>query len=196
MSDDPYVYPGTFILRNRLGITDRNALDRAERRLVVQRTRQRIPTGDFNLAHLKAIHRHLFQDVYDWAGEVRTVEIAKGGSDFMPCRFIENGMNDVHRRVVESGYFAGLSPVDFAAGAAAILGDVNHVHPFREGNGRTQLYYLKQLATRAGHEFDLRKLDPIAWIHASIVANRGDYGAMGVCIAEAISGRHGQEEGG
>ena len=135
MSDDPYVYPGTFTLRNRLGISDGNALDRAERRLVAQRTRQGIPTGDFDLAHLKAIHGHLFQDVYDWAGEVRTVEIAKGGSGFMPCRFIENGMYDVHRRIAENDYFAGLSPADFAAHAATIIGDVNHVHRFAKAMG-------------------------------------------------------------
>jgi cell filamentation protein len=53
-----------------------------ERRLVVQRSREGAPTGDFDLRHLRAIHRHLFQDVYDWAGEIRTVEIAKGGSQF------------------------------------------------------------------------------------------------------------------
>ena len=195
MNDDPDVYPGTFILRNRLGITDRDTLDRVERRLVVQRTRQGIPTGDFDLTHLKAIHRHLFQDLYAWAGEVRTVEIAKGGSGFMPCRFIENGMYDVHRRILENGHFLGLSPADFAVAAATVLGDVNHVHPFREGNGRTQLHYLKQFATRAGHQLNLRKLDPVGWIHASIMANRGDYGAMGVCIAGAISGRHGLKGG-
>jgi cell filamentation protein len=79
---DPYVYPGTNIIRNRLLITDPQILDRMERRLVIQRTRSGVPGGKFDLAHLRAIHRHLFQDVYDWAGEIRTVEISKGGSQF------------------------------------------------------------------------------------------------------------------
>lgn len=76
---DPYLYPGAGVLRNRLGLTDPDQLDRVERRLVTQRIIEGAPTGDFDVAHLRAIHRHLFQDVYAWAGELRTVEIAKGG---------------------------------------------------------------------------------------------------------------------
>ena len=75
---DPYVYPGTRILRNRLGIVEPIKLDRAERRLVVARIKQDVPKGNFDLTHLCAIHRHLFQDIYEWAGEIRTVEISKG----------------------------------------------------------------------------------------------------------------------
>jgi cell filamentation protein len=75
MSDDPYVYPGTTILRNKLGIRDAATLDALERRMVAQRMAEGIPTGDFDLAHLQAIHRHLFQDVYHWAGKIRTVEL-------------------------------------------------------------------------------------------------------------------------
>ncbi len=100
-------------------------------------------------AHLKAIRRHLFQDLYAWAGEVRTVEIAEGDSRFQPMRLIKTGMADIHRRIVAAGYFLGSVPDAFAEGAGLLLGDVNHVHPFREGNGRTQFQYLKQLAARS-----------------------------------------------
>lgn len=89
MSDDPYVWPGSDVLRNRLGIRDAADLNVTERRLVLQRAREGVPTGHFDLAHLRAIHRHLFQDVYDWAGEIRTVEIRKGGSQFQFRRYIE-----------------------------------------------------------------------------------------------------------
>ena len=70
MSDDadPYTYPGSAVLRNKLGLTDAAKLDRLERQLVSQRAAEGIPDGDFDLAHLRAIHRHLFQDVYEWAG--------------------------------------------------------------------------------------------------------------------------------
>lgn len=80
MADDPYVYPGTTILRNKLDIRDAATLDLAERRFTTIRARQGIPQGDFDLGHLKAIHHHLFQDVYEWAGKIRTVEISKGES--------------------------------------------------------------------------------------------------------------------
>ncbi len=81
-NNDPYVYPGTTTLQNRFGITDPKILDKVERRYVIQRSKGNVPVGSFDLAHLRAIHRHLFQDIYDWAGELRTVEIFKGGSQF------------------------------------------------------------------------------------------------------------------
>lgn len=139
MSDDPYVWPGTVVLRNRLGIRDAEKLDRVEREIVAMRRREGAPPGRFDLKHLRAIHRHLFQDVYDWAGELRTVEISKGGSQFQFVRFMEVGMADVHRRLVEAEFLRGLEPDAFARAAAEIIGDINYVHPFREGNGRTQL---------------------------------------------------------
>ncbi len=183
MSDRDYCYPPDYtVLRNLLDIRDAPALEAAERELVAQRLLEPVPGGDFDIAHLKAIHRHLFQDIYAWAGEVRTVEIAKDGSRFQPRRFIETGMADIHRRIVTAGYFAGLGPDEFAGGAGPVLGDINHVHPFREGNGRTQLQYLKQLAARAGHVLDLARLDRTAWLDASRRSNTGDHAAMTRCI--------------
>lgn len=61
-----YIYPGTTILRNKLGIIDADELDALERRMFAARAAEGVLTGDFDLAHLQAIHRHLFQDVYDW----------------------------------------------------------------------------------------------------------------------------------
>jgi cell filamentation protein len=170
-SDDPYVYPGTQTLRNRLGTTNPKELDRVERSLVTDTIAQGIPQGAFDLAHLRAIHRHLFQDVYDWAGQLRTVEINKGGHQFQFRQYIEMGMGDVHRRLVRAGFLKGLPPADFAREAGVIMGDVNYVHPFREGNGRTQAQYLKQLAARAGHTLDLKRIDPAGWIDASKVCH-------------------------
>lgn len=178
MADDPYVYPGTTILKNKLGFRNVDKLDKVERRSVADKIARGVPTGDFDLAHLKAIHHHLFQDIYVWAGKVRTVEIAKGGSQFMFRQYIETGMADVHKRIVRARYFKGTTRDAFAREASVIIGDVNHVHPFREGNGRAQLQYLKQLAERAGHRLDLGKLDRKQWIVASRDANRADYGAM------------------
>ena len=149
MSDDPYVYPGTSVLKNKFNIRDQEELARAERLAVQARMEQGVPRGDFDLAHLRAIHRHLFQDVYDWAGEVRTVEISKGNSHFQPHGYVDQGMADVHRRIVEAGYLEGTEKAEFADKAGEIIGDINYAHPFREGNGRTQLHCLKQLAERA-----------------------------------------------
>jgi len=184
---DPYTYPGSSVLRNKLGIADAALLDASERRLVTQRAAEGLPHGHFDLAHLRIIHRHLFQDVYDWAGEIRTVEIAKGGHQFQFQRYIHTGMADVHRRLKDVKFLRGLSRAAFAAAAGKIVGDVNYVHPFREGNGRTQLYYLEQLAERAGHGFDLGQIDPDRWIEASRAAHDGDYKPMGAEIARVLT---------
>lgn len=186
MTDDPYVDSGSKVLRNKLGITDEVALDRAERALVTQRLREDVPQGDFDLDHLQAIHRHLFQDVYDWAGKLRTVEIAKGSSQFQFRQYIETGMADVERRLKDKDFLRNLSPGAFAHEAAAIIGDVNYVHPFREGNGRVQMQYLKQLGAQAGHPVHLDRIAPEVWMEASREAHQARYKKMADCIAEAI----------
>lgn len=188
MSDPVYCYPPDFlVLRNRLGITDEAELDFSERELVSQRAAETIPAGSFNLAHLRAIHRHLFQDVYDWAGELRTVEISKGASQFQFRRYIETGMADVHRRLVGWRFLTGLGAQLFAQRAGEIIGDVNYCHPFREGNGRTQALYLAQLAEQAGHPLNLRLIVKAQWLAASIAAHRGDYQPFAACILTALA---------
>lgn len=188
MSGDPfYCYPPSFtVLKNKLNIRDARRLDAVERQLVVERAASGVPQGGLDLAHLRAIHRHLFQDVFEWAGELRTVEISKGGHQFQFRRFIETGMADVHRRLVAQAFLRGLSREDFAQRAGEVLGDVNYVHPFREGNGRTQLQYLLQLAEQAGHRLDVLRLDKQAWMDASREAHLGRYEAMARCIAATI----------
>ena len=186
---DPCLIPGTKVLRNRLGISDARRLDRFERRFVADRIAEGAPIGAFDLTHLRAIHRHLFQDVYDWAGELRTVEINKGGHQFQFRRYIQTGMADVYRRLTQSDFLKGLNSDDFAQQAGVIMGDVNYVHPFREGNGRTQAQYLKQLAAQAGHALDLRRIDPAFWIDASMASHGADYEPMARVIRQAISGR-------
>jgi cell filamentation protein len=186
-SEDPYVYAGTDVLRNRLGIVDAERLNRVERRLATQKAKRGVPAGVFDLKHLCAIHRHLFQNIYDWAGELRTVEINKGGHQFQFQRYIQTGMSDVHRRLVQAKFLKGLEANEFARQAGVIIGDVNYVHPFREGNGRTQAQYLKQLAAQAGHELDLRRIDPALWIEASKASHGADYELMARVIRRAIA---------
>lgn len=186
IEDDPYLYPGFPVLRNKFGILDAGKLDFVEREFVAQRTRAGVPHGRFDLKHLQAIHRHLFQDIYEWAGQVRTVELAKGGSRFQFVRFIETGMNDVHRRLMASNFLHGLDRTQFAEAAGVIIGDVNHVHPFRDGNGRTQLLYLEQLARQAGQSFDITRIGKQHWLEASRAANRGEYGLLAAEIGRAL----------
>jgi cell filamentation protein len=83
-------------------------------------------------------------------------------------------------------FLRGLNREEFAVKAASIMGDVNYVHPFREGNGRTQLQYFKLLCEHAGHSLDLTKIAAADWMNASIAAHRGEYGGMAGVIAAAL----------
>ncbi len=183
---DPYTWPDSAVLRNKLGIPGAVQLDAIERRLVSQRAAEGIPTGRFDLDHLRAIHGHLFQDVYDWAGQVRTLEISKGGSQFQFRQFIETGMADVHGRLEKARFLKNLGQDEFAKAAGVIIGDINYVHPFREGNGRTQLFYFEQLAEQAGHTIDLGRIEPERWLEASKAAHQGDYALMGEAFARSF----------
>lgn len=190
MSDELYCYPPDFaVLKNLEDIRDPAQLDRFERNMVRDRTSQNIPTGDFDLSHLQAIHKHLFQDVYAWAGEIRKNEISKGGHQFQFRQYIGTGMNDVHSRLQSKDYLRQTTADQFADGASSIIGDINYVHPFRDGNGRTQLIYLRELASQADHKIDLSKLERSSWIEASIQAHNSNYEAMRDCIRNAIAPR-------
>lgn len=187
MSDTTYCYPPDFtVLKNKFDLRDQAELDRVERRMVRTRILERCPTGVFDLAHLQAIHRHLFQDIYEWAGQIRTVEISKGGSQFQFRQFIETGMADIHRRLQTHDFLRHLTAEDFVSLAGEIIGDVNHVHPFREGNGRAQLEYVEQLAQQAGHAVDLTRLEQGAWMSASREAHLGDYDPLRACIEKTL----------
>lgn len=107
----------------------------------------------------------------------------------MPVRFIETGMADIHRRLRRAGYLVGTDRDAFADAAGEIIGDVNHVHPFREGNGRAQAHYLGRLAERAGHRLVLARLDPAGWLHASRASHLGDYGPMREAIRAVLVDR-------
>ncbi|HUE02470.1 MAG TPA: hypothetical protein VMR62_23075 [Bryobacteraceae bacterium] len=90
--NDPYLDPATGVLNNRLGITDEAVLEQAEADIVATRSYQLSQTplkGNFDLAHLRAIHGRLFGDVYEWAGELRTIDISKGGARFAHYGHIE-----------------------------------------------------------------------------------------------------------
>lgn len=172
--DDPYCYPASNLLRNLPGIRDPKALEAFEFALSQQRATEALPPGRFDVAHYKAFHRHLFQDVYEWAGEFRTVNMSKGKSTFCFAQFIDREMRRIFAELSGQELLRGLGRAGFAFGAAHFLVELNAVHPFREGNGRTQLLFLRELAIAAGHPLDFSRLDPAAMLEASIAGFRGD----------------------
>ena len=165
---DALCYPGTTVLINLAGITDQPTLDEFEFAMYLTRADEPLPHGDLGYAHYCQIHRHLFQDVYAWAGQPRTIRIAKGGNWFCYPEYLQAEMS----RVFDRGRIAVLTNTSdrptFCTLAAELLADINAGHPFRDGNGRTQLTFLALLAATAGRGFDAGKLEPERVMQAMI----------------------------
>lgn len=162
---DPYLDPGTGILTNKVGASTWEQLQAAETDLVTLRALQlaaRPITGRFDLAHLQAIHRYLFADVYPWAGQLRTVDMAKTGDtvSFFPAARLAAGAAHTFDALAADNLLSGLDRDRFVTRLAHHLDQINHLHPFREGNGRTQRIFCSQLAARAGYHLDWTRIDP------------------------------------
>lgn len=171
---DPYCYEGTTILKNLQNLRNAAALDMFEKAMTDQRADEPLPEGRFSVSHYKAVHRHLFQDVYAWAGKFRTVRLAKGQNAFCYPEHIGREMRMLFASLKLARWLGGLAQPDFAAAAAAFLSKLNAIHPFREGNGRTQLSFLAMLADRAGHPLDLERLHPERFLDVMIKSFRDD----------------------
>ncbi len=174
--NDPYLDPDTGILRNLLGIRTQAELDTAESSLSFLRTSQlhgHPVLGRFNLKHLQAIHKRLFGDLYEWAGQLRRVEITKGTSNFARYLVIESGARQLFQRLAAENCLRGLDPDAFSQRAGYYLGEINVLHPFREGNGRAQREFIRELAQKAGYRIDWSRINQDDMIHASIEAYNG-----------------------
>lgn len=171
---DPYCYDGTTVLKNIPGIHDQAALAQFETAMTTQRADEPLPTGRLSVGHYRAIHRHLFQDVYIWAGSFRTVRMSKDGSAFCYPEHINREMTALFTELRLRQYFRGISADEFARGAAHFLSTLNAIHPFREGNGRTQTTFLALLTERAGHSLQLEELIPERFLGAMIASFEGN----------------------
>ena len=189
--DGAYCYPGTRVLRNRLGIRDAGTLASAERDFSSLRAAA-IDKGDANIAetfdsdYLRAIHRYLFGDVYDWAGEYRTVNISKG-SVFCMWPYIGEQLDALFGMLAGEGLLEGLPPEAMAARLAFYLGEINAIHPFREGNGRAQRAFVRQLAKRDGYLLSFAGVSDAEMVAASVRSFNGDNGELESLVARCLS---------
>jgi cell filamentation protein len=177
-TEDPACYPGTTVLRNIADLRDQDTLDEFEVEAVGARSLETPPPGDFDVDHYRALHHHLFQDVYPWAGEYRTVQTWKGGNRFCVPAFIDGQMTKLFATLNGEVFLPGSDVKAFITAVAEFLGNLNHIHPFREGNGRTQLYFLRLLGQRAGHPFRSEAVEPEFFLQAIIQSFHGQMDAL------------------
>ncbi|QFY42235.1 cell filamentation protein Fic [Candidatus Methylospira mobilis] len=151
--NDHYLDMETGVLKNKLGIKNQTILQELEADYAAARAYELAQTplhGQFDLAHLKSVHKHLFGDVYDWAGELRDIDLAKGDNYFANHTHIVSAARSIFEKLAKENALAGLTTSAFADRAACYLGEINALHPFRSGNGRAQREFINHLAYNNG----------------------------------------------
>lgn len=184
---DPYCYPGSDVLRNLPGLTDQSVLEAYEAMSTAQRAEEAFPDGRLSVRHYRAFHHHLFQDVYPWAGPYRTVRISKDGNAFCYPEHIRREMKELFLWLRNNHFLRGLDDESFCIKGAYFLTVLNAIHPFREGNGRTQTAFMTLIAARTGRRLDLEALDPATFLPAMIRSFQGEEGPLAQELRKLIA---------
>jgi cell filamentation protein len=174
-----YCYPGTDILKNKLGIRDDVALTVAEREITSLKLLKlyKIPTvEEFNFETLCKIHEIIFEDIYEWAGQIRRGDfLLKGNSIFCRGPYIVENAKIIFGNISNENDLCGLNKSEFVERMAYYMGEINALHPFREGNGRTAREFFRQLSLNANYTLDFRKTEKEKLLTADIEAFNGKY---------------------
>ncbi|MDU1653270.1 putative adenosine monophosphate-protein transferase Fic [Leclercia adecarboxylata] len=185
---DPYLYPELNVMRNRLGIRQAERLAQAAYEFTALRAAT-LSLGPLlrGLPHLCAIHQHLYQDIFDWAGDIREMDIYQGDTRFCHFAYIEKEGNSLMQDLEEEGYLVGLEKADFINRLSHYYCEINVLHPFRIGNGIVQRIFFEQLAIHAGYQLDWRGIDPEAWAQANQSGAMGDLSALNTIFSKVVS---------
>ena len=166
-----YCYPNSNTLINKLDIKDDKLLQKYEAKISAAKLlalRQKGIIGNFDVEHLNAIHTYLFEDIYSFAGKYRNENIAKGVFRFAEWEYIEPELQRLFKELKNENYLADLSKEELAERLAYYLSELNVLHPYREGNGRTTREFIRELALKNGYNLNLSKVTPQDFLKASI----------------------------
>ena len=183
-------YEGTTCLINKFGITDETKLSEVEADITfakASKLEENPIDGKFDIEHYKAIHRYLFEDLYDWAGQFRTINISKKGTKFVKTDELENLCVKCFDRIKSSNYFRNISFENFVENIVDLYCTLNMLHPFREGNGRTERIFIAQLIRLNGYDIDFSEIDSDYMIIATIQAAQGVTDNLVKIFSEHIS---------
>ncbi|AQX31595.1 Fic/DOC family protein [Bartonella schoenbuchensis] len=189
-SNDPYTDPETGVMYNLLGIKDQARLERVESAFAYIRSFELGRTsisGKFDLDHMKKIHKKLFGDVYEWAGKTRLVDIVKDNSKFAHYTQIESYAPQITQQLAREQHLRGLDANEFSQRAGYYMGELNALHPFREGNGRTLREFIWQLAREAGYHIDWDRVERQEMTRASIESYYGNSDLMSALIRRNLT---------
>lgn len=182
-------YPNTTVLINKLGIQDQSELNSVERQFVLLKSSQAeqetiFKNIDFNF--YKELHKQLFGDLYEWAGTVRSMNISKKGTVFCNFEDIERIGTLKFQRLAEQNYLKGLTKSRFIDELTEFYHDMNMLHPFREGNGRTLRLFITLLVRNAGYTLNFSDCDSDLLMIATIKAAQGDLSSLKEVFSELV----------
>lgn len=169
-------YEGTTTLINKLGITDENELKSTEALITAYKAASLINeplAPNFGFDNYKELHRILFENLYDWAGKTRTIALSKTATVFTVPERIEELGGLIFARLKKLHYFTKLPLSEFTIEIADLYHSLNMLHPFREGNGRTERVFFVQLIRNAGYDIDYSTLNSDLLMIGSIQAASG-----------------------
>lgn len=169
--DSIYCYPNSNVLVNKFDVRVADELFKIENDITIYKLfilRQKGITGNFDVAHFVSIHKFIFEDIYPFAGLYRSENIAKDNFMFANWEFIEDNMNSIFGELKRENYLKGLTKEEFAKRLTYYMSELNVLHPFREGNGRTTREFIRQLALKNGYNLDLSRFKAEDILNASI----------------------------
>lgn len=176
---DLYCYPGTSVLRNKFDLYEDEALQEAERMLSeIAASEIEFELPPYDLAYWQRIHHKLFSQAYSWAGELRTIDISKGDTRFCTVTRVEAEAQKLFSKAEKAAWFGEISRLELVREVAEFYGDLNMVHPFRDGNGRSQRILFEHLVINTGFEISWWAVDQAEWTQANINAVNCDYRAL------------------
>jgi cell filamentation protein len=176
---ESYCYPGTDVLKNKLGIRDNDALTIAEREITSLKLLKiyNIPAIEkFGFGTFCKIHKIIFGDIYEWAGQIRRGDfLSKGNSIFCRGPYVVENAKIIFGNISNENNLCGLDKSKFVERMAYYMGEINALHPFREGNGRTAREFFRQLSLNAKYTLDFSKTEKKKLLTADIEAFNGSY---------------------
>ena len=165
-----YCYPNSNTLVNKLDIHDNKKLATVEKKLVLLKLytlMQNKNIANFDIYHFLSIHKFLFDDIYPFAGKIRSEDIAKDSFRFAKWEYIEEQLRFLFDKLSKDN-FKNLSKDEMSKKLAYYMSELNVLHPFREGNGRTIREFIRELAYVNGYSFDVKNVSPKEMLNASI----------------------------
>jgi cell filamentation protein len=186
---------GREVLRNNKDIRDAGQLDRFERQETAAQGAD-LPRVAADADGLRAMHHHIFKNVYPWAGQLRAVNVGKADSDFLVASRIDTGLANTFREPGLTDRLAQAPLPQAAEMLARVVSDINFVHTFREGNGRAMRAFVTAVTRDAGWKFDETKIEAKQWNQGSIESfdDPQNIDRLASTIEKAIVGRVARED--